>query len=77
MSALCFGVYYYFVKNKLILMLAMFFNPFGFDIAFASIMAITGSYWITDLIFYMISASFYTSYYFVSKNENKKVSGFR
>jgi hypothetical protein len=56
-------------------MLGMFFNPFGFDVAFATVMSITGSYWITDAIFYIISISFYLSYYIVSKNENKKVSG--
>jgi hypothetical protein len=74
-SAFCFGLYYYYIPRKYILMLGMFFNPFGFDVAFASVMSITGSYWITDAIFYLISISFYISYYITYKNESKKVSG--
>ena len=40
-------------------MLAMFFNPFGFDALFALVMEWTRSYWITDLVFYGVSALFF------------------
>lgn len=41
------------------LMLAMFFNPMGFDILFKTILDYTSSYWITTGIFYCISALFF------------------
>lgn len=59
-------------KNKyaaISLLLGTFFLPFGFDALFALIMRLTGSYWITDLIFYFISAVFFGLYfYFSGKN---------
>ena len=48
-------------------MLAMFFNPFGFDALFALVMEWTGSYWITDLIFYGVSGCFFGLYFFSTK----------
>jgi hypothetical protein len=45
------------------LILAMFFNPLGFDALFNAVMTLTGSYWITDIIFYLISLSFLGLYF--------------
>lgn len=50
-----------------ILMIAMFFNPIGFDALFACVMKLTGSYWITDLIFYLTSALFFGLYFLLRK----------
>jgi hypothetical protein len=52
------------------LMLAMFFLPFGYDALFKLIMNITGSYWIADIVFYSISASFFISYYLLTRQLN-------
>jgi len=52
------------------LMLAMFFLPFGYDALFKLIMNITGSYWIADIVFYSISASFFISYYLFTRQLN-------
>lgn len=49
--------------RNILLMLAMFFNPFGFDALFALVMEWTGSYWTTDLVFYAVSASFFGLYF--------------
>jgi hypothetical protein len=40
-----------------------FFLPFGYDGLFALIMKWTNSYWITDLIFYLISGFFFILYF--------------
>ena len=53
-------------------MLAMFFNPFGFDALFKLTMDLTGSYWITDAIFYGVSGLFFGSYLLLSNYQNKK-----
>lgn len=45
------------------LMAAMFFNPLGYDIIFAMIMNVTGSYLITTGIFYLVSAFFFGLYF--------------
>ncbi len=47
------------------LILAMFFNPLGFDALFKVVMTLTGSYWTTDIIFYLISLSFLGLYFFL------------
>ena len=55
-------------KNKLdvlktiSVMLAMFFNPLGFDILFKIVLDWTGSFWKTDIIFYSISIAFFILY---------------
>jgi H+/Cl- antiporter ClcA len=54
------------------LMIATFFNPLGFDALFALIMKKTGSYWITDVIFYCLSAFFFGLYFFYFKPILKK-----
>jgi hypothetical protein len=69
------------IQNKIkenyltvILMTAMFFNPFGYDMIFFSILNLTGSYWITVSIFYLISGFLFFLYFYLSK-KNKKNSG--
>jgi ABC-type multidrug transport system permease subunit len=52
-------------------MLAMFFNPLGFDALFKMVMDWTGSYWITDVIFYGIALLFLGLYFLVNKKPNK------
>lgn len=49
------------------LMTAMFFNPLGFDALFKAVMNWTGSYWITDLIFYFVAALFLGLYFLFKK----------
>jgi hypothetical protein len=53
------------------LILATFFNPLGFDALFALIMRWTGSYWITDVIFYTLSLSFFGLYYLLLISSKK------
>jgi hypothetical protein len=50
------------------LILATFFNPLGFDALFALIMKWTGSFWLTDSIFYALSLLFFGAYYFMSRS---------
>jgi len=54
-----------------ILILATFFNPLGFDALFALIMKWTGSYWITDAIFYCLSAFFFGLYFLFFREKPK------
>ena len=53
------------------LIIATFFNPLGFDAMFAMIMNWTGSYWITDLIFYCLSASFFGLYFWLQPSSKR------
>jgi hypothetical protein len=69
------------IQNKIkenyltaILMTAMFFNPFGFDLIFYTILQLTGSYLITSIIFYVISGFLFSLYFYLSK-KNKKNGG--
>jgi len=57
-----------------LLILATFFNPLGFDVLFALVMKWTGSYWVTDAIFYSISILFFTLYFYFSKDERRKTN---
>jgi hypothetical protein len=57
------------------LILATFFNPLGFDALFALVMKWTGSYWITDAIFYCLSAFFFGLYWVLSSKIKKKSHG--
>jgi len=54
-------------------MLAMFFNPFGFDALFALAMRLTGSFLAADLIFYGISISFFILYFIFSRKAKSKL----
>jgi hypothetical protein len=59
------------IMGTWILILATFFNPLGFDALFALIMKWTGSYWITDAIFYCLSAFFFGLYFLFFKDKPK------
>jgi asparagine N-glycosylation enzyme membrane subunit Stt3 len=48
--------------RELMLALALFFNPLGFDIIFNFIMSITCSYWLADAIMYAIAGIFFIIY---------------
>jgi hypothetical protein len=52
-------------------MLAMFFNPLGFDALFKLVMDWTGSYWITDLLFYSVALLFLGLYLLLKKLSKK------
>lgn len=56
------------------LFLGTFFCPLGFDALFKLIMDWTGSYWITDLIFYLMSGLF-LGFYFLLTRINKTSKG--
>ncbi len=48
------------------LILATWANPFGFDVAFATILKWPGDYWTTTLIFYCLSALFFGLFFYLS-----------
>lgn len=50
----------------LALMIATFFNPLGFDVLFKMVWDMTGSYWHTIFIFYLLSALFFGVYFWLS-----------
>lgn len=51
------------------LMIATFLNPLGYDVAFASVMRLTGDYWTTTYIFYALAVSFFLlSFYLLKLN---------
>ena len=54
---------------SIVLMLATFFNPLGFDALFKLVMNWTNSYWITDILFYSVSALLFTLYFFLVKRK--------
>ena len=58
-------------RNTIVLMAATFFNPLGFDALFKAVMDWTGSYWITDIMFYLASASLFILYFYLRRNEAK------
>ena len=53
------------------LFMSSFFLPFGYDALFLLIMELTGSYWITDVIFYLISGVFFILYILLQKLHEK------
>jgi hypothetical protein len=55
------------VLAKICLILGTFFNPFGFDAAFAFVTKLTGSYIVTDLIFYGVALLFFGLYFLLSR----------
>jgi hypothetical protein len=58
-------------KRSVLLAMGMFWNPFGFDAAFAVVMEWTGSYWVTDAIFYGISLSCFGLYFWSGRRSRK------
>lgn len=67
-SALLFGLSYISFKKvddklgNLLLTLALFFNPFGYDIVVKLITILTCDYWITIIFMYILSISFFLVY---------------
>jgi hypothetical protein len=49
------------------LVVATFFNPLGFDVLFKMTMDLTGSYWVTTSIFYVVSAFFFGLFFLFKK----------
>ena len=49
-----------------VLVLATFLNPLGFDIAVDLVMRLTGSYWTTMFIFYIMSFLLFILYFKLS-----------
>ena len=66
--------------TELILAVALFFNPFGYNELFAYIMSHTGSYWGTACIFYVLSGSLFLVYFYLKhvgrKKKKKEASNF-
>lgn len=56
---------------KICLVLGTFINPFGFDAAFAFTTKLTGSYVLTDVIFYGLALFFFGLYYFFSRKKTE------
>ena len=56
---------------QLCLVIGTFFNPFGFDFLFAFTTKFTGSYLLTDVIFYGVAISFFGLYYFFSRKKTE------
>lgn len=52
---------------KICLVLGTFFNPLGFDAAFALMMKFTVSYILTDIIFYSVALLFFGLYFILSR----------
>jgi hypothetical protein len=48
--------------RELILALALFFNPLGYNEVFVGIMALTGTYWSAAFVMYCIAAALFLTY---------------
>lgn len=57
------------VYAQLCLVLGTFFNPLGFDILFAFTTQLTGSYVITDVIFYGLALLFFGGYFLLTRKD--------
>jgi hypothetical protein len=55
------------VLAKVCLILGTFFNPLGFDAAFALMTKLTKSYIVTDIIFYSVALLFFGLYFLLSR----------
>lgn len=58
--------------TEFVLAIALFFNPFGYNELFAYIMSHTGSYWGTACIFYVLSGSLFSVYFYLKYTVRKK-----
>ena len=56
---------------QLCLVIGTFFNPLGFDFLFAFTTKLTGSYFVTDVIFYGVALFFFGLYYFFSRKKTE------
>jgi hypothetical protein len=57
--------------SQLFLMLALFFNPFGFDAVQYALMLWTGSLWKANFILYCVAAVFFGFYLYLRKLSKK------
>jgi len=57
--------------SQIFLMLALFFNPFGFDAVQYSLMLWTGSLWKANFILYCVAAVFFGFYLYLRKLSKK------
>ena len=79
LSALFFGLYIFLSKknskkSSIALIIAMFFNPFGFDAIQLLLMKLTGTYLYANLCLYMLSSVFFLiHFYFAKVNPLKKI----
>jgi len=48
-------------------MVGMFFNPFGYADLFKLVMDLTGSYYHAEIIFYIITAFWFSLFFYFSK----------
>jgi hypothetical protein len=48
-------------------MIGMFFNPFGYDILMKMLLDLTGSYWTTIGIFYLVAVLFFGLSFYYSR----------
>lgn len=56
---------------KIFLVLGTFINPLGFDALFAFTTKLTGSYVLTDVIFYGLALSFFGLYFLLSRKKTE------
>ena len=68
--SLAFFISSYLSKDKLksdyLMLCGMFFQPLGFDILLGITYHLVGSYWLAIKIFYVISACFFSAYFYLS-----------
>ncbi len=53
--------------RAVLLAAAMFWNPLGYDAAFALAMELTGSFWKADALFYALSLSCFGLYFWLGR----------
>jgi hypothetical protein len=57
----------------LFLFLGTFFNPLGYDALLKFLIDMTGSYWLSISVFYLVSVSFFILYFIFAKINPFKV----
>jgi len=57
--------------SQIFLMLALFFNPFGFDAVQYSLMLWTGSLWRANFVMYCIAGVFFGLYFYFRRLSKK------
>jgi hypothetical protein len=57
--------------SQIFLMLALFFNPFGFDAVQYSLMLWTGSLWKANFILYCVAVVFFGGYLYLRRLSKK------
>lgn len=73
LSLLSFILYYVFSKKRFFLFLGAFFLPFGYDFILYGLMKYVGGYWNAIIVFYVISALFFTLYFITKEKNIKKI----